>query len=58
MKRDQTKRGIDREYLRRCKQTTTEQRIEWLWMALDFVRGIEKTKPHRKEADRKEGNRR
>lgn len=52
MKPDQTSRGIDRDYLRRCKQATTEQRIEWLWIALDFVRGMEGGKAAKKGRDR------
>ena len=43
--RGQTNRGIDRDYLRRCKATTPEQRLDWLAAALDFVREMERSNP-------------
>lgn len=41
-KRTTTPSGIDIEYLRRCKQMTPGQRLDWLAAAWEFVRGVEK----------------
>gem|GEM_PF-4398150 len=50
---DQTPRGIDRNYLRTCKEHTTEQRLNWLAAALDFARMVERKQP-RKEPPTKQ----
>ena len=41
--KDQTKSGIDRDYLRRCKGSTTEQKLNWLAAALEFVQELERS---------------
>lgn len=40
--------GIDLDYLRRCKNSTPEQRLDWLNAAQEFVRGVEETKKKNK----------
>lgn len=49
---NQTKMGIDRDYLRRCKEMTPGARLDWLAAALEFARMTMKSakKESRKEA--------
>jgi len=51
MKR-QTPGGIDIDYLRRCKASTPEQRLDWLAAAQEFTRSIDRTRK-RKQAKSK-----
>lgn len=41
--------GIDIDYLRRCKETTPEQRLDWLAAAWEFVKGIEAANKSKKK---------
>lgn len=36
--------GIDLDYLRRCKESTPEQRLDWLAAAREFVMATKKGK--------------
>ncbi len=47
-KRTTTPSGIDIDYLRRCKQMTPSQRLDWLAAALEFVRGVEEANKKKK----------
>jgi len=40
------------------RKMTPRERLDWLAVALDFVRSIKTTMPHGKEAGSKEGDRR
>ncbi len=37
MKSPAERYGIDKEYLRRCKQSTPKQRLDWLAAAWEFA---------------------
>lgn len=37
MRKDTQSYGIDREYLRRCKESTPAQRLDWLAAAREFA---------------------
>lgn len=46
---NQTKMGIDREYLRRSKEMSPGARLDWLAAAWEFVQMIKGKKPQRPE---------
>lgn len=41
---NQTKMGIDREYLRRSKEMSPGARLDWLAAALEFTREVERSR--------------
>lgn len=42
--------NIDIDYLRRCKKSTPEQRLDWLAMALEFTNAIRRPEKRKKGA--------
>jgi len=53
MKSSAKKYGIDVDYLRRCKQSTPQQRLDWLAAAWEFATMKRKSVSGKRQKDQK-----